>query len=123
MSNPVDIVFREDIAKRIADMKARNRQKRGNGLEDMAREIFNPDNIVDVQVKVPLVKQGRPYFNLNEKFIQKCIREGKMMRISWPDGSALHDPKDWLKGEPYQKEFRFEGQPMHMRGHYLDLEE
>ena len=93
-------------------------------LEDTARDIFGvPDEkIVDVKVDVPLLRNGRPWFNLNKRFILKCQRDKKLMRLTWPQGSALHKPEEWLKGEPYQKEFRFPGQPLEMVGGFLDLE-
>ena len=150
MTDPQDNTqFKADIASRIAKMKERRRgdeQKKMNWeinkageqqahefaeyeqskiLEQRVRDIFGvPDQkIVDVQVDKPLVRNSRPWFNLNKRFIEKCIREGKLMRLTWPDGSALHKPEEWLKGEPYQKEFKFAGQPMEMLGRYLDLDE
>ena len=145
--------FKKDIALRIAKMKERrwgnsnqfrDTTKKADSLEETAREIFAsvgvtdenqrlakdmleafPElDIVDVEVKVPLIKNSRPYFNLNRKFIEKCERQGKLMRLNWPDGSALHKPEEWLKtGTPYQKEFKFAGNPMEMVGNFLDLEE
>lgn len=94
-----------------------------SGIAEIAYDQRNYQNVVDVEVKIPLIKNSRPYFNLNVKFIEKAKREGKMMRISWPNGSAIHSPDDWLKtGTPYQKEFNFAGSPMEMVGNFLDHE-
>ena len=110
------------MSKAIDNMRVR--AKGTPTLEAEARDVFKVPNIVDVKVEVPLIKNGRPFFNLNKRFIEKAKREGKMMRISWPDGSAMHSPSDWLKnGEPYQKSFKFPDNPMEMIGSYLDLEE
>ena len=136
--------FKADIALRIAKMKERRRgefvetyQKNGKtwikgqvvvkdeDLEKEVRDLFYPEekNIVAVQVDKPLVRNSRPWFNLNKGFILKAQREGKLMRITWPDGSALHKPEDWLKtGTPYQKAFNFADRPMDLIGNFLDLE-
>ena len=119
--------FKQYIAKRIAHTKELAREKREaeKKVEEDVEDIFHTqrlEDFVEVEVKVPLQKNGRPYFNLNKRFILKCLREGKLMKLTWPDGSALHKPEDWLKGEPYQKEFKFAGSPIEMVGNYLDLE-
>ena len=125
--------FKKDIAEGFAKMKERRREKanvwpKSEGeqplvsMAQIAEEMFKVPDIVDVEVKVPLIKNGRPFFNLNKRFIEKALREGKIMRITWPDGSALHKPEEWLKGEPYQKEFKFPAQPLSMIGNFLDLE-
>ena len=129
MNNQKNDTFKQYIAERLKITRELAREKREAGVtEQDVRELFRDDvkknipDIVDVKVEVPLIKNGRPFFNLRKSFVEKALREGKLMRLTWPDGSALHKPEEWLKGEPYQKEFKFAGKPMEMVGNYLERE-
>jgi hypothetical protein len=60
---------------------------------------------------------------INEKYIKQAMREGKKMKITVPQGSAIVDPWVWKGyGKKMEKEFKIKGKPMILWGGNVDID-
>lgn len=76
---------------------------------------------IEVVIKKPLYGT---FVYIRETFVNKAIREGKMMRVTIPQGSAVVDPNDWKEtGKRMEKVFLRPDQPMILYGKSLYINE
>lgn len=54
--------------------------------------------------------------------VEKALREGKMLEIEIPQGTAIVSPKDWKKGmKTMSKVFKRPDQPMLLYGNHVPI--
>src|SRR3990167_4025672 len=96
------IEYRRNIANRVANLKKLSKEK--NGLEDIVNDVLG-NGVIEVDVKIPLKKNGRDFFNLRESILLQVEREHKLIRLNAPDGSRIVEAKEWRQGAEitYQK--------------------
>ena len=122
MPNPIDLEFREMIAKRIAHTKALAHEK---GIdENDVRQIFQPLREVEY-LEIPVTGsykvEGREWFNLAVSKIEEAERNGKSLRFTWHSGSSVFTPKEFRLGAiPYQKPFKYADNPMRCLGNWIE---
>ena len=110
------IEYRRNIAARVANLKKLSKEK--NGLEDIVNDVFG-NGVIEVDVKIPLKKNGRDFFNLKESVLLQAEREHKLIRLNAPDGSRIVEAWEWRQGAEitYQK-FNYDT-PLKLYGNYL----
>ena len=87
-------------------------------VEELVDEVFG-NGIIDVKIEIPLKKNGRDFFNLNEKILLQAERENKLIRLTASDGGRLVEPAEWRRGAviTFQR-FKFDT-PMKMYGNFI----
>lgn len=76
--------------------------------------------VIDVTIKKPLY--GNKVY-IRDKYIRDAIRENAMLRISIPQGTAIHDPREWKStGDKMEKVFNIPDKPMILWGNHVNVE-
>ena len=117
-----DLAFREYIAKRMAHTRQLAKEAQAQGVdENDVRMIFKPLDFIDITVGVPLIREGKPFFNLDERTIDQAEAEHKNLRFTWPQGSSIHTPQEWRKGAQLTLQaFKYKDNPLRLWGNFLE---
>ena len=76
---------------------------------------------VNITIKKPLYGT---FCYIRDIYLKQAIRENKKLRITIPQGTALHDPKEWVRtGNLMWKIFKIPDKPMELWGNYVKLED
>jgi len=59
---------------------------------------------------------------IDERIINKALKEKKLLEITIPQGTSIEDPIKWKKGKLMEKVFMYPDNPMKLRGRYVGLE-
>lgn len=82
---------------------------------------YNDINIetVDVTIHKPLYDN---FVNIRDTYIKTAIRQGKLLKVTIPQGTAVVDPKEWVAtGKVVKQVFLRPDEPMRLVGNYVPL--
>ena len=110
--------FKDMIATRIAHSKKLIKDRKEDISNGLIEDIFGR-GIIEIDIRIPLIKNGRQFFNLRESVLLAAEKEHKLIRLNAPDGSRLIEPKEWRTESKvlYQK-FNY-GTPMKLIGNFI----
>jgi len=75
--------------------------------------------MIEVNIHKPLYDN---FVNIREKYILEAINRGEPLRIIIPQGSAVVDPRWWMKnGKRVEQVFKIPDRPMVLWGNYVPL--
>lgn len=81
--------------------------------------IDNMDEYVEVTIHKPLFGT---FCNIRDIYIQQATREGKMLKITIPQGTAIVDPREWIRtGKTVYQVFRDVNHPMCLIGNTVPI--
>lgn len=84
-------------------------------------KTYNDINIetVDVTIHKPLYDN---FVNIRDSYLKTAIRQGKLLRVTIPQGTAVVDPKEWVTtGKKVKQVFLRPDEPMVLYGNYVPL--
>ena len=77
-------------------------------------------NTVDVTIHKPLYDT---FVNIRETYVRRAIKEGKLLRITIPQGTAVVDPKEWIMtGKVHKQVFLRPDEPMILYGNNVPVQ-
>lgn len=82
---------------------------------------YNDVNIetVDVTIRKPLYDN---FVNIRDTYLRTAIRQGKLLRVTIPQGTAVVDPREWVAtGKVSYQVFLRPDEPMKLVGNYVPL--
>ena len=75
--------------------------------------------MIEVNIHKPVYGN---YVYVRDVFLRAAMRRGEMIKITVPKGSAIVDPKEWIKnGKKMEKVFKRPDQPMILYGGNVPL--
>ena len=69
--------------------------------------------MIEVEIKKPLYGN---YVYVRDVFLHAAIKRGGKLKITVPNGSAIVDAKEWMKGNRMEKVFKDPKNPMILYG-------
>lgn len=98
----------------------------GQILSEMLRSGYKPGDymfsrmgFVDVEIRDPMYGT---YVGIRDTYLRQAIRQGKLLRITIPDGVGIADPREWIKtGKRIEKVFLRPDEPMILYANYVQL--
>lgn len=98
----------------------------GHILNDMLQQGYKPGDymffrmgFVDVEIKKPIYGT---YVGIRDTYLKQAIRQGKLLKITIPEGVGIADPREWIKtGKRIEKVFLRPDEPMILYANHVQL--
>lgn len=75
---------------------------------------------IDINIRKPVFGN---FCYIRETYIKQARREGKLLKITTPNGTGIISPDDWEKnGKVLLKEFKIPGRPMRLVGNHVPID-
>lgn len=111
------------ICTRITSIALSSAQQQTSGRMALAGTLIincsKKMDYVEVTIHKPLYDT---YCNIRDTYLRDAIRSGKMLKINIPQGSAIVDPKEWIRtGKLHTQVFKIKSKPMRMYGNFIPM--